>query len=1132
MGRSLGRGTRRPPRPDQRDKARGARASFVLRRMRWARLLPASLLLAVLASTMVTVALASFGTRALPAAEHRRLGGVSDAVIEISGQLGTAKANADAKVIRASISAALGHTGFQMLSGRWSDHFALPKPRGASQAPGIQAAAMDGVTGHAVLTAGRWPGPVGPGRPIPVALPASAAAMLHFAVGQVLTLPDTITGRRARLVVTGLFRPRDPAALYWRLSLLGSSGRQMQGAFVTYGPMLVSHTALGPGGLTVEQASWLLTVYTARISPGDTATIGTRLGTVMTNLQTRQDLGSLHAATSLPRTLTALGSSLVVARSLLLIGSLQLILLATAAAALAARLLATQREEENALLTARGVARGQLARASLAEAALITVAGVAAGTVLGCYLSALLMSASGLPHRTGGLAVTLRQGLAGGAWWPAAVITVLVILVVVWPALRPVTPGAARLRRGRQAALATAARAGLDTALLLLGVVAFWELRRYSAVPRLSGGALGIDPVLAIAPVLALAGLALLPLRVLPAAARLLDRLSARGRHIVAALASWQVSRRPVRQGGPVLLVVLAVSTGTLVLAQHQSWRQSQLDQAAFATGADVKVNLAEPLSLAGASQVAHARSVLGAMPVSNFNSGFDVFALNARAAAATVLLRPDLAGVPVPALWQRIIPAHAAPGLALPGRPARIAVTAAVSPPRGVRLGAMPVSLSVQDGWGIVYSVPAGRLPPDGRPHQLVADLTAPGRAAGTGHTVAGTGQARYPLRLLGLSFSYRLPPVPVSALGVVAGKRTQARIAAARATVDVRALAVSPRSSGGFPAPLAGAGKPGGTLPGWHAAAAAPGLADPHAIGDKPEVQAWRPGPATLTFSTGIGLLIQKPGVPPLPVAGQLALTAGYPHLPLPAIATRAFLTAANGHVGQVVPLPVGNATVPVRLVAVIRAFPGAGNGVATVIVDQPSLQTALAAQSQPPLPVTGWWLRTAHGVPPGLPHGASTVSLDRAAAALLGDPLPNVPQLALLVIAVAAALLASIGFVVCVVAAVTDRRLQDALLAALGMGRGARTRQLCLEQLMVSLPAAAAGALIGVGLARLLVPAVTLTSGAAAAFPPVRVVVPLGWTALLALAVAAVPVLAAAAAAAYHPDPAAQLRAGEST
>jgi hypothetical protein len=226
------------------------------------------------------------------------------------------------------------------------------------------------------LTSGHWPGPLRQGQPIPVALPASTAALLHFAVGHVLTLPDSLTGARARLRVTGLYRPRDPAAPYWRLSLLGTSGRLVQGSFVTYGPMLVAASALGPGGLTAGEASWLITVDTGQIAPGGTAALGQRLGAVVTSLQTRQDLGSLQAATTLPQTLTALGSGLVVARSLLLIGSLQLILLAVAAAALAARLLATQREGENSLLYARGVARGQLAFASFAEASLLTVASV------------------------------------------------------------------------------------------------------------------------------------------------------------------------------------------------------------------------------------------------------------------------------------------------------------------------------------------------------------------------------------------------------------------------------------------------------------------------------------------------------------------------------------------------------------------------------------------------------------------------------------------------------------------------------------------------------------------------------------------------------------------------------------
>src|SRR5262249_18536119 len=189
-----------------------------------------------------------------------------------------------------------------------------------------------------------------------------------------------------------------------------------------------------------------------------------------------------------------------------------------------------------------------------------------------------------------------------------------------------------------------------------------WELRRYSAVPRLSGGGLGIDPVLSAAPAVALAGIALVPLRILPAAARLLDRGGARGRHLGAALAGWQVSRRPPRRGGPGRLVVPAVAAGTLALAQHQGWRQSQLDRAAFAAGADVRVDLAAPLTPGRAGALARARGVLGAMPVAAFNSGFEVFALDARAAAGTVLLRPDLSPLPPALLWRPITPAPAAP--------------------------------------------------------------------------------------------------------------------------------------------------------------------------------------------------------------------------------------------------------------------------------------------------------------------------------------------------------------------------------------------------------------------------------------------------------------------------------------
>ncbi|HEY2551385.1 MAG TPA: FtsX-like permease family protein, partial [Streptosporangiaceae bacterium] len=1082
---------------------RSSRGSFVLRRTLSAPLLPASLLLAILTSVIVTTALASFGARALPAAVHKQLATAPATSILVTGQIGAAAARADLPVIRSSVRSALGAVPFALASARWSDQLTLPNPHGSSQVPLIQAASLDGVMAHAELTAGTWPGPPAPGAPVGVALPASTASLLHLPVGAVLDLHDSITGAPARLRVTGLFRPRDPAAPYWRLSILGTSGKNVQGSFVTYGPMLASPAAFAPGGLPVSVASWLITVHTARLAPGDMARLSGRLDAVISGWQTGQNPGGLEVTTALPQTLSALASSVVVSKSLLLIGSLQLLLLAMAGVALAARLLASQREAETALLSARGAARGQLVLASLAEASLLAVVGIVAGIVLGSYLANLLLSASGLAvaRSGGGLPDVVRSGVAGGSWWPAAVIAVLVIIVIMWPALRPATPGAARIRRTRQAALAATARTGLDAALIGLGVLAFWELRRYSAAPRLSGGALGVDPVLAVAPVLALAGIALLPLRALPAAARLLDGLSVRGRRLVTALASWQLSRRAVREGGPVLLVVLAAATGTLVLAQHQSWRQSQLDQAAFSAGADVRVSLAAPLPLGRGGSLARGRGVLTAMPVSAVNSGFGVFAVDASQAARTVLLRPDLSAVPLTALWARITPRYAAPGLALPGRPVRLDVSAMLLPPHGGRLGVMSASLSVQDGGGIVYSLPAGSLPADGRYHDLAVDL-------------ATAGQARYPLHLLGLSLSYQLPGFPPSAT-----KHAQQQTASATGTLAIRSLAVSARGSGAFPAPFAGAS----ALARWQAGAQSTDLADPGASGIAPTAAAWQVsgGAAELSFTVGTGHLIARAGATPQPVSGQLRVAAAYSGGvagTVPAIATRAFLGSAGAHLGRIVPLPVGNATVRIRLVAEVAAFPAAataGGGGPAVIVDQAWLQDALAGQWQPPLPVTQWWLSTARGGPAGYPAGATVTTRAGTAAGLLSDPLPNVPQLSLLVIVIAAGLLACIGFMVSVVAAVRERRLTDALLAALGMGRAARAGQLCLEQLMLSLPGTAAGVAIGAALAHLLVPAVTLTTGAVAPFPPVHVLIPVGWTIALALSIAAVPVLAATAA-----------------
>lgn len=253
------------------------------------------------------------------------------------------------------------------------------------------------------------------------------------------------------------------------------------------------------------------------------------------------------------------------------------------------------------------------------------------------------------------------------------------------------------------------------------------------------------------------------------------------------------------------------------------------------------------------------------------------------------------------------------------------------------------------------------------------------------------------------------------------------------------------------------------------------------------------------------------------------------------IPGVATQAFLTANSLGVGDTVAATVDGSTLPVTVVAVVSTFPTVTAAEGGVIVDLLSIQDYLASQSMPPLPVTEWWLSTAgHQVPPQLPGvlppGTAVTSTAGLAAGLAADPVTAVPQQALLAIAIAAAVLAITGCCVAIAVGIRQRRAESALLAALGVAPGGAARQLCLERLMIGLPSALVGLALGAIIAELLVPAVTLTATASSPVPPVIIQFAWAQTLLLALAVAALPVLVAAAVVARRPDPASELRTAE--
>jgi FtsX-like permease family len=1085
--------------------------------------------LTTLVAAALATALAVFAGQALPLAVRHDLGSASGTSLTLSGPVGTDQVAQASTALSGSIRSALHGVPFSFYQADWSDPLGLvagslparPVSAGQGNVALIQAGWLSGITQRVVLTAGHWPtAPAAPprpgaatgtggrrsgsaGQPIPGALPASVATLLHLSPGDVLRLRDRVTGQLVRFRLTGLYAQRPlsgPAASYWGLNIVGSSGVSTLGGFTTYGPLVVSQAAFA-GPLKVDIGSWVAQPQMARFSDTDLTAIAGDVSALRQSLQNSPTLGGVQLTTGLPAVLSGAASDLTVARSLLIIGALQLLLLSAAALLAAARLLASQRETETALLTARGATRWQLTRLTAAEVIPLCAAATVAGGLAGVWLARLLADSG--PLRAARLQL---PGMWFGSTDLAPLWTVLAtvagaIVLMLLPSLRKVTPGAARVSRGRQAAIAGATRAGADVALIALAILAGWQLRRYSAVSAGANGTTsGIDPVLAVAPALALAGGTALTLRLLPAGARAGDWLAARGRKLTAAMAGWQFSRQPVRQGGAALLIVMAVATGTLALAQHESWTRSASDQAAFASGADVRVDMPTQLgpdtagSLAATDGVEHAEAV----SVQSSATPSEVLAVDSRQAPSATLLRADQSALPAAALFGKIQP-RTVPGVTLPGHPASVTLTATLGP---AALGLVPatVSVTVMDGSGEAYQLAAGTLPADGRPHLLTA-------------VIGRHGQASYPLRLTAITVGYQLP----------------AKLTAA-ATLEVR----------------------GPSLSGWSATASSPELSSVQQANDVaagsalPSATSWQPGrdgTNALTFNPGYGesavQTVTGAPAPPVPISGQVSLTSTPPRpgVAIPGIATGAFLSSSNAVVGSTVQETISGLPVPVRIVASVSNFPTVTASNGALIVDLATLQNFLTSESIAPVQVTEWWLATrGHQVPPGLaarlPAGSAITSSAQLADALTADPLSAAPQQALLALAAAAALLAVTGFCVAIAAGVRQRRAENALMAALGVTPRGAAGQLVLEKLLLSLPAAALGLVLGAVVARLLVPAVTLTAAAAEPVPPPLTMFDLAQTIPLALAIAILPAIAAALAMIRRPDPAAELRAAEAS
>jgi hypothetical protein len=1008
-----------------------------------------------------------------------------------------------------------------------SDPLNLPASLGGRKAQ-TELVNLQQVRQHAALVAGTWPtAAAAQGGVVQACLPASAAALLRVRPGMQFAASDSTTKTPVTIHLSCTFRELGASQAYWELNQIGPAGVSRQGGFSLYGPLITSQPpASWP--VAVTAAAWLAQPDFARMAAQNLAPLGNSIGAALSALTNSQSLAAV-VTTSLPTLLENQAVALEVARSQLLIGELILLVMAGATLAVAVHLLATQRAGQPGLLQARGASRRQLAATGAIDAALLAIPAAIIGPVAGSWLAPAVTRLGVV----GTVSLTLPRGLPVAAWLAGVAVAAGCAFVIALPWLRrPPSPIAQRSLTGRRRVLSAALSSGGDIALILLAAGAGWQLAHYSA-PVSSGltGTIGIDPILVAAPVLALSAGTLVMLRLLPLLVRLGERLAARGRGITVPGAAWMISRRTLRQAGPALLTVLAVATTVIALGETTSWQRSVRDQADFSVGADTGISLASGAALPAGQvgEITSARGVSAATPViqvpfvlQSTNTTTSLLALDSPLAERIVPLRSDMAIKPARVPLAPISGPNPA-GVTLPGHPAALQIVASLTgapagktvnrgnttvftAPIGISgaalTGISQASLTVQltDAAGVAYQAGSAALATDGK--RQVIDIMIPG------------GQhADYPLTLTGFSLNFAMP---LSRPDQVA-------------TLTIQSAAAVGGSAGHNPVPLPAvvpAGRQTAVVGAPPVASAAQGLpaAPPHLVSYR------RAGAGVaVSFTVGAGTEANSYGYQQS--FGSLTVTPQAPKV-LPGIATKAFLAASGLSLGDTVEVNGLQTVIPVRLVGEMAQFPTVTDPGGAVIVNQSALQLFEQAYGNGPLPVTQWWLKdSGRSGFTGLPAGSSVTTLAGVTQSLRSQPLGVAPLLALVAVAAVALSLAIGGFLVSLSSS-RERGRDLAVLDALGATPGQLTRLRCLEQAMLSGPAAAGGLALGLLLSRLIIPAVTITAQATRPIPAVLVLIPLLPAIGVAAVIAALPVAAVALAMLRGPATMARLRAEEET
>ncbi|MBO2447237.1 FtsX-like permease family protein [Actinomadura barringtoniae] len=953
-----------------------------------------------------------------------------------------------------------------------SDSFTMPGQERREHPELTAFATYTGIEGHARLDAGRWPAKGTSG--LEAVLPSAAARAMRLRVGDRVTLHGRVdTSASVRVTVVGLFHPLNADDYIWQGDGLVTTGVERH-EYTTYGPFVVGPEAFAQRFTTSGgYLRWRVMPDLTRLDTASMVAVGERVRHGAETFRRLEPGTQFTFESNLPALTVQMHDAVQVARSTMLMPVLQLILLAGYALVLVARLLAGHRRGEVALLRTRGASLRRLGGLTLAEGLLI----VLPAAVLGPLLAGPLLRAAGWAPAVRASGLRLDAGPLAPLYAVSIAAALACAFVLTVPTLhaatRPFAEVATGLGRGRRGFLRGS---GVEAALLLVAGLALWQLNRYDG-----GGGGGVDPFIVSGPALALLAGGVVLLRLIPVLSRGAERVTSGGRGLAPVLGARQVSRRPLRYAGPALLLVMATAVGVLSVVTMGTWRLSQADQADFQTGADLRLEVPDglagapaPLGQGGRLATLPGVSSITAVSRQDFTVGTSpgtLLGVDARAFGRVLRVRHgltrdlDLAGL------ARSRPET--PLLAVPGRPRRVLIGLRLSVPPGAikpdaSFGTFQVSVTIADGRGQFHRVGLPGAIPDGGTRTYAvnaADLAGPG------------GIITYPLSVRGFGFAYDDNPFfrqlnleVRSVRGDGTGNATAPAGAGWGAFLDLPgnpAQEVTVTGGGGMPAV---------TLP------------------DLTNGLDYKSG----SGGAVVNVLVSR-GTAPVPSEART---------PVPGVITRELAQRAEVGVGGTVSIRMSDGDQPVKVIGIVPALPATPPGRPAALVDLPTLAERRLARGDAVDPPREWWASvTGERTAPA----AAALAAHREWGQVAGDrvelhrrlrdaPLGAALQGALVMGFGAALAFAVIAFSVNAAVAARERAREFSVLRALGVPERQVAAMLAVEQTFLIAIGLLGGLVLGLAVARLVVPHVVLTVQAAPPYPPAELVV--RWPIVLAV------------------------------